>query len=232
MKTLLLFGLAVFTCVLIASGSSLAGPLNQWRISCGADPGTIVKRAGVWTFRTSSNHCPGGIFKQRAEIATEHIRASHKGAYLFESYISMTSDSTEKFDIFQLHDGRRGCAPPLKLTVLSSGQIELTSDIKTGPGESCIRGKLSNSRTQGRIKRNRTEQHLKLLIAFDGTGAFDTIFWLDGVSQISGRYEPSSEPVAFRPEKYFFKHGIYSQRVFNYVFTSRGMKVSKVKVGG
>ena len=224
-------------CVLIAGSAALfatamqAGPLNQWRISCGVDDGAITKSRGTWTFKSSSNHCPGGIFKQRAEIYTKPVGANHKGAYLFETFITMTTNSSEKFDIFQLHDGRLGCAPPLKLTVLRSGRVELTSDIKTGPGESCIRGTLSQSVTPARIRRDGTEQHLKVLIAFDGTGGFDTTVWIDGVAQISGRYDPSAEPEAFRPEKYFFKHGVYSQRMFDYVLVSRGMKVTRVRSG-
>lgn len=224
-----LFSLAGIS--LLLSTPTQAGPLDQWRVSCGVDDGAITKSRGIWTFRPSSNHCPGGIFQQRAEINTEPVRASHKGAYLFETRISMTTNSSEKFDIFQIHDGRLGCAPPLKLTVLGSGQIELISDIKTGPGESCIRGKLSQNVTPARIRRDGTEQHLEVLIAFDGTGGFDATVWIDGVVQISGRYDPSSEPEAFRPEKYYFKHGVYSQRMFDYVLVSRGMKVSRVRLG-
>lgn len=229
MKTL---RFAMLSAIFLSAAPVLAGPLNEWRVSCGADSGAITKRARTWTFRTSYNHCSGGIFKQRAEIATKHIRPSHKGAYLFDSYVAMTTGSTEKFDIFQIHDGRMGCSPPLKLTVVRSGQIELTSDIKTGPGESCIRGKLSQSRTKGQIRRDGAEQHLQVLVDFDGTGAFDTTVWLDGVAQISGRYEPSNEPEAFQPAKYYFKHGVYSQNIFDYVLTSRGMKVTRVRVGG
>jgi hypothetical protein len=47
--------------------------------------------------------------------------------------------------------------------------------------------------------------------------------------QISGRYDPSKQPVAFKSKKLYLKHGVYSQRVFDYVMTSREMTVRKVK---
>lgn len=227
----LAFFLSVMLGFLFTSANGLhAGPLNQWKISCGVDNGSITKRAGIWTFQTSSNHCPGGVFRQRAEISTRHIRASHKGAYLFESFITMTTSTTEKFDVFQIHDGRDGCSPPLKVTVLRSGQIELTSDVKTGPGESCIRGKLGTGISHGRIRRDGTEQKLEVLIDFDGTGAFNAVVTLDGVVQISGRYEPSPLPQAFLPQQYYFKHGVYSYNVFSYVMQSRDMRVRRVRL--
>ena len=171
-----------------------AGPLDQWEVSCGADKGAVTRQSGPWMFRTSSNHCPGGVFKQRAEIESGQISASHKGAYLFRANIAVRTNSTENFDIFQIHDGRIGCAPPLKVTVLGTGQ------------------------------------KLEVLIRFDGTGAFDTVVILDNIPQISGRYEPGSQPQAFRPTNYYFKHGVYSRRVFDYVMTSRDMTVSRVRV--
>lgn len=207
-----------------------ATPLNQWNVSCGADKGAITKKGGVWTFRTSTNHCPGGMFSQRAEISTKHVKPTIKGAYLFETHVAMTTGSTQKFDIFQIHDSRHGCAPPLKVDIRADGRIELISDVKTGPGESCIRGKLSNQVSRDRLRRDGTEQNLKILIEFDGKGGFKTTVWLDGVQQISGWYHPSDRSDAWRPEKFYFKHGVYSQHMFDYVLTSRDMKVRKVRL--
>jgi len=90
--------------------------LNRWDISCGVDAGAIRRSGNVWTFRTSTNHCERGIFAQRAALSTEHVPPDHRGAYLFRSDITMTTSSDEPFDIFQIHDGRRGCAPPLKVS--------------------------------------------------------------------------------------------------------------------
>jgi hypothetical protein len=120
-----------------------ANPLNQWQISCRVDNGAITKRGGVRTFRTGRNHCPGGIFSQRSEIYTDSIPPTRKGAFLFETYVAMSTNATEQFTIFQLHDGRLGCAPPLSIDVKPDGRLLLKSDIKTGEGESCIRGSLS-----------------------------------------------------------------------------------------
>jgi len=149
---------------------------------------------------------------------------------MFQSFITMTAARAEKFDVFQMHDGRNGCAPPLKVTVLKSGNIELVSDVKTGPGESCIRGKLGKGVSRGLVRRDGTEQELQVLVDFKGYGAFDATVWLDGILQISGSYKPSSRPGAFLPKKYYFKHGVYSQLVFPYVLVSRDMRVNRVKL--
>ena len=118
------------------ANSGLASPLNAWRVSCGADPGAITRNGGDWIFKTSRNHCPGGIFKQRAELSTQKVPPTHRGAYVFRTTIAFESRSREKFSLFQIHDGRLGCAPPLKLDVLPGGQLQIISDVKTGPGES------------------------------------------------------------------------------------------------
>lgn len=215
--------------VLIALPAT-AAPLNQWRISCSVDPGAITHKRDLWTFRTSKNHCPGGIYHQRAEISTDHVAPNIKGAFLFTTHLAMTSRSREKFGVFQIHDGRLGCSPPLKVDVLESGHLRLTSDLKTGPGESCVRGQLSNRTTRGRLRRDGTEQKLDILIEFDGKGGFKATIWLDNVLQVSGKYDPANQPGAYRSKKFYFKHGVYSQHMFGYVMTSRGMSVRKVQV--
>ena len=217
-------------CMALVATPTLANKLNDWRISCGADKGAIKKQKGTWTFKTSSNHCPGGIFKQRAELATRHVSPNIKGAYRFSTFVSMTTKSNEKFGIFQIHDGRLGCAPPLKVDVRRDGRLELVSDVKTGPGESCVRGKLSRQVSRDILRRDGTEQKLDILIEFNGTGSFKATIWIDDKPQISGWYHPSTKANAWLPEKFFFKHGNYSQRVYDYVMTSRKMKVTKVKL--
>lgn len=214
----------------LAAPAAQAMPLNTWKVSCGADPGSISRKGKVWVFRTSSNHCPGGFWQQRAELSTQSVPPTIRGAYLFRSVVAMTSSSTQKFDIFQIHDGRMGCAPPLKVEVQSSGRLKLVSDIKTGPGESCIRGVLNDAASRGRLPRDGSEHELRVLLQFDGTGAFDVTVWLDGKAEISGRYVQPTLPGAYRAQKFYFKHGVYSQYGFPYVMTSRDMSVRKVRV--
>jgi len=222
--------------ILVATFTGLSGdpvaanPLNNWTISCGADPGAISRSGGVWTFRTSRNRCKGGTFAQRAEVNTDSISPSAKGAYLFETNVTMTSGSIQQFTIFQVHDGRFGCAPPLSIDVTPNGRLLLKSDIKTGEGENCIRGALNEKLSRGTVRRDGTEQKLTVLVDFDGKGGFAVQVWIDGVAQISGRYDPLKQPDAFKSKKFYLKHGVYSQRMFEYVMTSRGMKVSRVKL--
>lgn len=230
MRKFLLLTLGLWMIGILAAPIEVsATPLNSWKVSCGVDKGAITHKGKTWTFKTSTNHCPGGIFKQRAEIYSGKIQPNRKGAYLFTTLMSLTSSKSATWDVFQIHDGRRGCAPPLKVTVMASGQMELHSDIKTGPGESCIRGKLTNARSKGRIRRDGTEQKLDILIEFDGQGGFHATIWLDGVAQLQGQYKSPNNPGAFQSEHFYFKHGVYSQHAFSYVLVSRNMKVKKVK---
>lgn len=222
----LLFGLTL----LFAPIPATATPLNQWQVSCGADAGSVVKRGREWRFKTSSNHCPGGIFKQRAEIFSKPIRPTDKGSYLFSTLLAMSGGAGNKFSIFQIHDGRLGCAPPLKVTVLKSGYLELTSDIKLGEGENCKRGQLNLSRSPNRFVSDGKPHELKVLIDFDGKGNFDATVWLDGKVQANGRYEIAGQNNKFKPQKYYFKHGVYSQFQFPYEMISSGMRVSRVRL--
>lgn len=228
-------GLKLFVGALVAASSTYASPLqaqslNQWAISCGVDKGAIRKRGRVWTFRTSANQCSGGSWTQRAEIRSETISPTRRGSYLFQTIISMKARNRGKFDIFQIHDGRNGCAPPLKVTVLSSGRIELVSEINKDDGRHCIRQNLSARVSRGKIRRDGTEQELKVLVGFDGNGGFVATVWIDGKIQTSGHYERPAIEGAYRSKYFYFKHGVYSPQTFTYEMVSRGMKVSKVRV--
>lgn len=210
-----------------------ASPLNNWRVSCGADPGAISKKGRTWTFRTSTNKCPGGIFKQRAELATDKISPRHKGAYKFNSTISMRSNADNKFSIFQIHDGRYGCAPPLKVNVERNGHLKLTGDYKIGsaPGENCVRDVLTSSgRSAARIRRDGTEHKLDVIVDFDGQGGFRVFVYLDDTLQINGAYNPERDKGYFQSEFFYFKHGNYSQYMFEYELVSRDMRVSRVRL--
>lgn len=228
-RLLLVVTFPALASVLFVASPAQANQLNNWSISCGVDQGAITKKGKDWRFTTSSNRCPGGSWQQRAEISTKHVKPNVKGAYLFTSRVSMTSSRPKRFDIFQLHDGRRSCAPPLKVTVLSNGRMELWSDTEFTNG-GCICGKLTRQPSAGRLRFDGTEQELKVLINFDGNGGFDVTVWLDGRVEMKGRYDQPLQANAFRSTKFYFKHGAYSPKTFDYVLFSRGMSVKKVRL--
>ncbi|WP_317958792.1 hypothetical protein [Phaeobacter inhibens] len=205
-----------------------ANPLNRWKVSCGADKGSITKQGKTRIFRTSANHCPGGIFNQRAEISTDKVRPNHKGRYLFSSTISMTNTRNDRFGIFQIHDGRHGCAPPLSVLVRSDGRFKLQADYKTGPGESCIRDVFRQNSTSVRFKRDGRPQKLEVLIDFLGGARFDVQVLLDGKLAAQGQYRPPEGDGFIASKHFYFKHGVYSQHMFNYELISQDMKVRKV----
>ena len=210
-----------------------ANPLNQWRVSCGVDRGAYEKRGKTHYFRTSSNHCPGGTFNQRSEIYTRNVTPKHKGTYVFSSTIAMHSNSRERFDVFQIHDERYGCAPPLKLEVHPDGRLSLDSAYKLGsePGDNCVPNRSLNGKfSQSRIKRDGTSYDLEVTVSFDGTGGFELWISLDDVQQIAGYYAPPDDNRFFNATKYYFKHGVYSKNVFQYELTSKDMRVRRVRL--
>ena len=149
-----------------ATGSRYFGPLNDWDISCGADQGSITKSADTWIFKTSDNYCSGGTFNQRAEINTENYSTRREGDFLFSSNVAMTAPRNNEYSIFSIHDGRNGCAPPLQLFVRPDGRMYISSDVKTGPGESCVRGSIGGT-SPDQVLRDGTEQLLQVLEQMD-----------------------------------------------------------------
>lgn len=215
------------------AGPVQANPLNTWSISCGADAGAITRKGKVWTFRDSANKCTGGTFSQRAEIKTKDIAPNHRGDYVFETTVAMRSASRERFDIFQIHDGRHGCAPPLKVEVLGDGRLSFDSAYKIGtaPGENCVPVReLNNVVSQGRIGRDGTPHQLRIVLSFDGKSGFRVWVTLDGQQELSGAYAFVEGRNFFRSEHFYFKHGVYSKNRFDYALTSTGMKVSRVRL--
>ena len=225
--------LAPFIAVLIVTfvgAVAQATPLNQWRVSCGVDKGAIQKKGKTHIFKTSTNHCTGGTFNQRAEIKSEKVSRNHKGKYQFTSIIRMTNDKNEKFDIFQMHDGRDGCAPPLKVTVLSSGRFKLEADYKTGKGESCVRDVFSQSRNSSVVfKRNGQPQQLDVSVDFLGKQRFSVQVFLDGKLAAQGDYSPPEGKGYITSKHFYFKHGVYSKRMFDYQMISQNMSVKRIK---
>lgn len=220
---------AVLTASLFWPALVEATPLDRWKISCSVDKGAITKKRGVYTFKTSTNRCPGGTFNQRAEITSQKVPPTTRGAFLFETTVAMTSRSSEQFDIFQIHDGRNGCAPPLKVQVAPNGTIRLQSAVKLGPGENCKPEDRTTGRSDVKLRRDGTQQDLRVLIQFDGNGGFATNVWLDGRLAVTGNYAPPTIPGAFRSKHFYFKHGVYSKNMFDYQMISSGIDVRKVK---
>lgn len=209
------------------SEPALASPLNKWSTSCGADSGAIDRDGRTWSFGPSKNYCDN-FFAQRTEISTEPVSPTHAGSYLFTTTVSFRNDEPEEFSIFSIHDAREGCAPPFQLYVKPDGRLWPVSDIKTGPGESCIRGYIGNGLSKGKLNRDGTPQELKILVTFDGIGAFDITVWVDNQVQVQGRY--SGQDGAYRSKKFYFKHGVYAQNKFNFELVSQGMTVKRVRI--
>lgn len=204
-------------------------PLNNWEISCGVDKGSIQKNGKTRIFKTSTNHCSGGVFNQRAEIKSEKVSSNHIGKYQFSSTLSMVAGKNEKFDIFQMHDGRDGCAPPLKVTVLPSGRFELRADYQTGPGESCIRDVFTQStRSNVFFKRKGTTQQLDVLIDFLGKQSFSVQVYLDRILAAEGSYSPPKGKGFITSKFFYFKHGVYSRQMFDYELISDNMSVKRI----
>ena len=220
----------------IAPIANTSSPLNNWKVACsgrkkidpnrGVDRGAIeyIKLEDTWKFTPSRNYCSGGA-KQRAELATGSIKTNTEKSYLFETNISFKSQSTERFIIFSIHDGRDGCAPPASLYVSENGQLYVESDIKTGPGESCIRGRLGQA-SKDKVSKDGRNHNLRIFVEFDGVGGFIMSVWLDGKLQINGGYIPQTDEYA--STRFYFKHGVYSQKMFNYVLKSKNRRVAEI----
>lgn len=228
----LCLGLAV-AFALMAAPAAKANPLDRWRVSCGAGAGAITRSGKDWTFKTSRNLCPGGIFKQRAELESDKIAPTQKGAYRFSTTLAISSASSETLTLFQIHDGRLGCGPPLMVRLGADNRLFITGDYKVGdqPGENCIRDVLSASgKSAARLPRDGTAHKLEVIIDFDGQSGFRVFLYLDSALQLTGAYRPGSDPRLWRSKQFYFKHGVYSQNVVPFTVTSRAMRVDKIRL--
>lgn len=220
--------LALFFSIFLTSASYAI----SWETSCGVDRGSIERKSGTYTFRTSTNHCTGGIFTQRAEINTGDISIRKAGIYVFETTIAMTSSSNEDFVFFQIHDGRDGCSPPLSLRWRGNGRLSFDSDYTRGQGMAgCVENRtMRDARYSGpALRRDGTSYQVQVQLAFDGAGGFDVTVLIDGATAISGPYRPSSDAAFVPARRFFMKHGVYSRNMFDYVMTSSGMRAFQAR---
>ena len=201
----------------------------SWQTSCRVDPGAIKREADAYIFHRSKNHCSGGIFNQRAELNTENLAVSQKSTLIFDTTISMKSATNEEFIIFSVHDGRNGCAPPMSLRWTRGNTFRFDSDYTRGKGMAgCVENRaLRSARYIGpSLRRDGTSYHLQLKLAFDGGAGFGANVFVNGKSVMSGIYRPSSNPSFVASKRFYMKHGVYSQKLFDYEMRSKGMRVS------
>lgn len=233
--------------------SSTPSKVSGWKVSCGVDKGALKKSRRDYVFRPSRNHCDPEFadspwqWKQRTEIFSKHYSPKLKGRYMFETIVAMTSPSRQKFDIFQMHDGRKACAPPLKVEWSSNNQVSLVSSYKvTGKGEEhCIKNNITTANFQrgSILPRDGSEHRLQVILNFDGTGAFTVVVGVDGKRAIEGGYDPNlsrgvvrsvtgirmNSPRVDGPKKLYFKHGVYSKNPFDFVLHSKAMRMVRIK---
>ena len=203
--------------------------IKTWVVSCDVDQGSITGKGKKRKFRPSANLCDKGfkqrtfVYKQRSEIRTDAaISAKANVTYHFQTIFDINANRNEKFDIFQVHDDRDGCAPPLKVNIFYDNTIKLYSDYKTGPGESCKRQVMSSTiPPQTTILRDGTQYVLDIYLDFDGKGGFIVDVYIDNVHEAHGVYTPpQGDRYYFKSKYFYFKHGSYSSNMFDYELNS------------
>ena len=229
----------------------------DWKIDCGVDEGEISKEGNIWTFKAGKNQCTGekwysgeelkihdaNMAKIRTEIKTvKEFSPRINTTFKFESMIKINSTDQEPIKIFQIHDRRADCAPPLMIVLNEDNKLNWWSDyaIKNKNSEfpNCEEVIFNEGKTT--IYRNGKEFKLTLNINFDGKGNFETMVFLDDKLEISGRYEIpkdgmkkrcknengktvcKNEKVNYlRSKKFIFKHGIYSRNPTDTIMESQ-----------
>lgn len=230
--TVLVFGGATISSTAVAQSKWRKVNMG-WKVSCGVDAGAIKKKGKSYTFSTSSNHCKSrGTFTQRAEIYGSDIKVNQPMNYLFSTTLRFDSTVKKDFTLFQIHDGRLSCAPPLKLDWRADNRMGFYSSYSLDKGvHDCVENrKMISERFSGpRLKRDGTAYDLKILLEFDGASGFETTVFLDGVKVLSGEYDPPTDPRFFKSSKFYMKHGSYSRDVWSYRLTSTDISVFRQK---
>lgn len=240
------FALAALFALIVVDPLLAQNRITGWKTSCGVDRGALDRKGNSYTFKPSQNHCDGGVnapwsWKQRTEIASRKIKATTKGTYLFKTIVAMRSNSQQRFDVFQMHDGRKECAPPLKVEWGANNQVRLVSEykIRGGVNDDCVPAPLGSKNFQrGQVlPRDGSKHNLHVRISFNGKGAFSAEVFVDGKLAVSGVYNPTYRPKSAKtidgrrvanpefelPKSFYFKHGVYARKRFNFVLTSEGM---------
>ena len=240
----------------------------DWYISCSVDDGAIEKNGDVWIFKNSKNGCTGDdrysgemlkihdnkMNALRTEIGTKKILTSKKGKYKFETNFSISSQekNATDFSIFQVHDGRPDCAPPLMVYI--ADRIRLKGDYKIGddnnPDSECDdRGLKVEGLPTIPILRDGTEYKLTVFVDFDGKGNLQAKVYINDILERSATYlQPKSKKSKscvlntntnnldckddliryYQSKKFHFKHGIYATDMFDITLRSK-WNLSEVK---
>lgn len=223
-----------------ASGS---GGLS-WRVSCDSK---VERVENGFRFVTNDNTCTKngkitGTYKQRNEINTNAISRTTRASYIFESKISITSDSSIPGKIFQVHDATLpGCSPPLSVEV-GTHYISLASAYKYTVQEGdpiCLPRKLHDkergyeSREPISFPRDGREHQFKVKVDFKGNEHFYVTVWLDDEEVIAGAYLPDVNAPDFMHSKgFYFKHGLYSASIFEYEMISKAVTLKRFDYSG
>lgn len=144
----------------------------------------------------------------------------------------MTTGSKEAFIIFQVHDGRFGCSPPMSLRWQGNGTLSFDSDYTKGKGmDGCIENRsLRNASFRGPpLRRDGTRYQLQVATAFDGEGSFDVSVTVDGRPVLSGTYSPPNEKRFLRSKRFYMKHGVYSRNRWDYELRSEQLQVQQLR---
>lgn len=204
-----------------------------WKISCGVDAGAIRRKGRTYTFSTSNNLCESrGTFTQRAEIYGSDIKVNQPMNYLFSTTIQFKAPVNKDFTLFQIHDGRLSCAPPLKLDWRANNRMLFYSAYSLDKGvHDCVENRqmISAKYTGPHLKRDGTASELKVLLELDGAAGFRATVFVDNVKALSGQYEPPTDPRFFKSSKFYMKHGSYSRDAWRYQLTSTDIRVARQK---
>lgn len=79
------------------------------------------------------------------------------------------------------------------------------------------------------LRRDGTPYNLKVLLEFDGKGAFNVSVSIDSTSVLSGRYSPSSDSSLVASRRFYIKHGVYSQNIWTYEMRSKHVRVLRLR---
>lgn len=205
----------------------------EWKTSCGVDKGAIKRKGKNYVFTTSTNQCVSrGTFTQRSEIYGKKIDVNRPMNYMFTSSIRLNASSNQSFTMFQVHDGRGSCSPPLKLDWHSDNRLRFRSSysLDKGVADCVYNNEMTNVRYSGpRLRRDGTAYKLQVVVKFDGASGFSTTVFIDGKRVMSGTYRPPTDVKFYKSTKYYLKHGVYSRDMWKYQFASTGVSVMRQK---